>query len=228
MGCLLKGGGGLYSRLTVGAVLLAAGAGQRMGERPKALLQLGGVSLIRRQIIALSGAGVDEVVVVLGHHAERIEPEVREFPVTVICNPVPADGQVSSLRLGLSALSHRLDSVLVALADQPLIQAGDITSLIGAYKHRADGTMMVVPEVAGQPGNPILFSAEVRAAILAGDADVGCRRWRVRHPELVMRLQTDNRRFITDVDTPEDIDRFAEQTGHRLHWPADLVVAGNR
>ena len=65
MGCILKGGGGLYSRVAVGAVLLAAGSGSRMGHRPKSLLELGGVPLIRRQLIALSGAGMDEVVVVL-------------------------------------------------------------------------------------------------------------------------------------------------------------------
>ena len=63
MGCILKGGGGLHSRLAVGAVLLAAGAARRMGGRPKPLLQLGGVPLIRRNLIALSGAGVDEVAV---------------------------------------------------------------------------------------------------------------------------------------------------------------------
>ena len=68
MGCLFKANG-LYSRMTVGAVLLAAGAGSRLGGRPKALLELGGVPLVLRQLIALSGAGVDEVAVVLGHHA---------------------------------------------------------------------------------------------------------------------------------------------------------------
>ena len=86
MGCILKGGGGLYSRVAVGAVLLAAGSGSRMGHRPKSLLELGGVPLIRRQLIALSGAGVDEVVVVLGHYADRIEEAVREFPVTLVRN----------------------------------------------------------------------------------------------------------------------------------------------
>ena len=139
MGCILKGGGGLYSRVVVGAVLLAAGSASRMGHRPKALLQLGGVPLVRRQLIALSGAGVDELVVVLGHHAEHIEPLVQDFPVTVLRNPNPDDGQVSSLRLGLAALTGKIDAVLVALADQPLIGAQDINDLIGAYKKRPQG-----------------------------------------------------------------------------------------
>ena len=61
MGCLLKGGGGLYPRLRIGAVLLAAGEGRRMGGVAKPLIRLQGVPLISRQLVALSGAGVDAV-----------------------------------------------------------------------------------------------------------------------------------------------------------------------
>ena len=223
MGCILKGGGGLYSRLAVGAVLLAAGSGSRMGHRPKSLLELGGVPLIRRQIIALSGAGVDELVVVLGHHAQRIEQAVQEFPVTVVHNTQPDAGQVSSLRLGLQALSPRIDAVLVALADQPLIHAQDITDLIGAYKKRPTPTQVVQPEVDGQPGNPVMFSTAVRDQILRGDARIGCRQWQAAHPDEVHRWATPNQRYRIDVDTPEDIEALAARTGHQLRWPADLA-----
>ncbi len=223
MGCLLKGGGGLYHRLVVGAVLLAAGAGTRLGGRPKALLELGGVPLIRRQLIALSGAGVDEVVVVLGHHAALIEPLVQDFPVTLVHNPQPEQGQVASLRLGLQALAGRLDAVLVALADQPLIQSQDLVALIGAYKKRPEGRQVLVPQVGGEPGNPVVFSVEVREQILQGEVDVGCRRWRVEHPEAVAMFETDNRRYRMDIDTVEDMERFERETGHVLRWPAVLA-----
>lgn len=225
MGCILKGGGGLYSRLVVGAVLLAAGAGARMGHRPKALLELGGVPLIRRQLIALSGAGIDEVVVVLGHHAELIEPVVQAFPVTVVRNPAPDDGQVSSQRLGLQALTGKLDAVMVALADQPLIHAQDLTALIGAYKKRPEGTSVVYPQVNGEPGNPVIFSAEVREQILAGNATLGGRQWRQAHPEAAHAFVTDNRRYRVDVDTDDDLARFERETGHALRWPAALAAA---
>lgn len=223
MGCILKGNSGLYSRMTVGAVLLAAGAGARLGGRPKPLLELGGVPLILRQLIALSGAGVDEVVVVLGHHADAIEAAVRAFPITLVRNPRPDDGQPSSVRLGLQALSPKLDAVMVALADQPLLDAQDITALIGAYKKRGDAAM-VVPlvrtEDGSQPGNPVIFDAALRDEWLAGAADLACRRWRLAHPERVRWFESDNRRYRIDIDTPEDIERFAASTGHVLSWPA--------
>lgn len=223
MGCLLKGGGGLYSRVVVGAVLLAAGSGSRLGGRPKSLLELGGVPLIRRQLIALSGAGVDEVAVVLGHHADAIEAAVQAFPVTLVRNPAPDDGQASSVRIGLQALSGKLDAVIVALADQPLVNAQDITALIAAFKQRGDAAM-VVPRVAGEPGNPVIFEAGLRDEWLAGDVDAACRRWREDHPSRVHWFDTDNGRYRVDIDTPADLLRFTERTGHELRWPAALAV----
>jgi molybdenum cofactor cytidylyltransferase len=222
MGCLLKANG-LYSRMTVGAVLLAAGAGRRLGGRPKALLELGGVPLVMRQLVALSGAGVDEVVVVVGHHAEAVEQAIGAFPITVVRNPAPDDGRASSVRLGLQALSPRLDTIIVAPADLPLIDAQDIVALIGAYRKRGEASM-VVPRVndgsAAQPGNPIVFDAALRERWLAGDADLACRRWREQHPEDVRWFDTDNTRYRVDVDTPDDLETFAARTGHRLIWPA--------
>ena len=223
MGCLLKGGSGLYSRMTIGAVLLAAGAGRRMGGRPKALLQLGGVPLVLRQLIALSDAGIDELVIVLGHHAEHILPVIEHFPVTVVHNPRPDDGQVSSQRFGLAALNRNLDAVLVALTDQPLINEQDITAVIGAFKKRPEGTALVVPRVAGQPGNPVIFSAAVLEQILAGVGNVGCRQWRAAHPRAVHHYDTDSQRFIVDVDTLEDVELFERNTGHALRWPASMA-----
>ena len=223
MGCIHKGGGGLYSRVVVGAVLLAAGAGSRLGGRPKSLLELGGVPLIRRQLIALSGAGVDEVVVVLGHHSEAIEAAVCDFPVSLARNLSPDDGQASSVRVGLAALGGKLDAVLVALADQPLINAQDISELIAAFKKRSTGTQMVVPRCQGEPGNPVIFDAALREEWLAGDVNAACRGWRELNPERVQWLDTANSRYRVDIDTPDDLERFTARTGHVLRWPTELV-----
>lgn len=223
MGCILKAGGGLYSRLAVGAVLLAAGEARRMGGRPKSLLQLGGVPLIRRNLIALSGAGVDEVVVVLGHRAGEIEPTLLDFPVTILHNADYGRGQMSSMHLGLGALSDRLDAVIVAMADQPLINSADITALIGAFKKRGSASA-VVPFVDGMRGNPIVLDAAVRASVLAGDANFGCRQWLAAHPEQVARMETSNRHYCVDIDSPEDIELFSVQYGHALDWPSGTAT----
>ena len=84
-----------------------------------------------------------EVVVLPGHHAGRIAPQLLDFPLTLERNPNPDAGQVSSLRLGLAALNPKPDVALVALAQQPLVSAQDITALIGACKKRGEASVLV-------------------------------------------------------------------------------------
>jgi molybdenum cofactor cytidylyltransferase len=173
--------------LRIGAVLLAAGAGSRMGHRPKSLLQLEGISLLERQLQALSQAGVEERLVVLGYHANRIQQEaaLSVLATRLVIHPQPEAGHVSSLRIGLQALSAHLDAVLVALADQPLINAQDVLDLINAFKHRPEGTHMLQPTVQGLPANPVMFTGAVRTQILAEHDSMGktvasgAPRWRV-------------------------------------------------
>ena len=220
MGCLLKQGGGLYARLRVGAVLLAAGTGSRMGGVAKSLIRLQGVPLINRQLIALSGAGVDEVVVVTGFARDAVEASVSTFPVTLAYNANYALGQQSSVRVGLQALRGNFDAVLVVLADQPLLGAADLTELIAAFKKRPAGHV-VVPVVDGQRGNPIVMDEVALADILASDTNLGCRHLVERQPELVHVHTSANTRFVTDLDTLADLEALAQRTGWRLDLPAD-------
>ena len=218
MGCLLKGGGGLYPRLRIGAVLLAAGEGRRMGGVVKGLIRLQGVPLLRRQLIALSGAGVDEVVVVTGHAQDAVEKEVLGFSVTLAHNEAFAQGQESSVRFGLAQLNGPFDAIFIMPSDQPLIAADDLIELIGAFKKRAAGHI-VVPMVDGQRGNPILLDDEARGRILASGTNLGCRHLIEREPELVHVHATANARFITDLDTLDDVKALAQRTGWRLELP---------
>lgn len=224
MGCLLKQGGGLYPRLRIGAVLLAAGEGRRMGGVAKSLIRLQGVPLIKRQLIALSGAGVDEVVVVTGHAREAIEAQVQSFPVSLAYNPAYAEGQQSSVRVGLAALSGSFDAVFIVLADQPLIAAGDLTELIAAFKKRPSGNVLV-PVVNGQRGNPILLDDVARAQILSSDTNLACRHLIENQPELVHVHETANIRFVTDLDTVEDVEQLAQRTGWKLEMPISEAAA---
>ncbi len=195
-----------------------------MGGVSKPLIRLQGVPLIRRHLVALSGAGVDEVVVVTGHAREAVEAQVQGFPVTLAHNPAYAQGQQGSVRVGLAALSGTFDAVFVALADQPMIGAGDLTELIGAFKKRPAGHV-VVPVVAGERGNPIVLDEVAHAQILASDANLACRHLIERQPELVHVHETANTRFVVDLDTLQDVHALAARTGWRLELP-ELAPVG--
>jgi CTP:molybdopterin cytidylyltransferase MocA len=217
MGCPFKQSS-LYARLRIGAVLLAAGEGRRMGGVAKPLIRLQGVPLINRHLVALSGAGVDEVVVVTGYASDAIEAQMRRFSVSLAHNDAHAEGQESSVRTGLAALNGNFDAVFVVLADQPLIGAGDLTELIGAFKKRPGGHV-VVPVVNGQRGNPIVLDEVALAQILTSGTKLGCRHLIDNNPEFVHVHESANTRFITDLDTVEDVETLAQRTGWRLELP---------
>jgi molybdenum cofactor cytidylyltransferase len=208
----------------MGAMVLAAGAGRRMGHRPKCLLQLNGRSLIDRQLDAVFQAGLVSVLVVLGHHAERIQQDaaLKHWGARCVVNPDPEAGHVSSLRSGLQALPPDLDAVMVLLADQPMIDVTAIKSLMTAYVDRPEGTHMVQPSVEDLPGNPVVFSSAVVSEILAGDVHMGARQWQQLHPEKTYRWKTPDARYRLDVDNEQDLQTLKTLTGHSLLWPSDL------
>lgn len=208
----------------IGGLVLAAGAGSRMGHRPKCLLQLDGMSLLERQLQALSQAGVMPIGVVLGHHAGRIlqEGALARWAAQPVLNPEPHDGHVSSLRIGLRALPPGLDAVLVTLADQPLINGQVVQALLQAFAQRPVGTQLVQPNVQGLPGNPVVFSSTVMAQILAGNAQMGARQWQQAHPEAVYHWETPHRHYRLDVDNEADRQAVEHLTGQSLRWPHDL------
>ena len=209
----------------VGAIVLAAGAGRRMGHRPKCLLQLNGRSLIDRQLEAVVQAGLASVLVVLGHHAERIQQEATllQWGARWVVNPDPDAGHVSSLHTGLQALPPDLDAVMVLLADQPMIDVSAIQALMHAYAARPEGTHMVQPSVQNLPGNPVVLSLTVVSQILAGGIQMGARQWQQLHPEKTYRWKTPDARYRLDVDNAQDLQTLKTLTGHSLLWPSDLI-----
>ena len=225
MGCILKGGGGLYSRLLVGAVVLAAGEGRRMGSIPKGLIEIAGIPLIKRQLIALSGAGIDELVVVTGHYNEQIEAEIAGFPITITkSNELENSTQGTSLDLGLAGLTGKLDAVVVVPSDMPLLGTQDYTDLIGVYKKRPEGVRLVRPLNGDRLGNPVIFDSELIALDETADERPLCRRWWMENPDQCLAWKTDNDRYFIDLDTREDIRDVEHRLGRELGIPESRVL----
>ncbi|MFA9459942.1 nucleotidyltransferase family protein [Thiohalorhabdus sp. Cl-TMA] len=197
------------------AVLLAAGASRRMQGRDKLTLPLGGEPLVRRTARTLLTAGVDELVAVVAADREDVRELLMSWGgkpgdgrLRVVSNPEPEEGQMRSVTVGLAALEHPAEGILVALADQPLLTAADIRALMAAFRNRERGEV-VVPTFDGQRGNPIVLAAAYREAVLAGGPNLGCRHFMERHPELVEAVPMASDHFVEDLDTPEDLERIS-------------------
>jgi len=211
-----------------GAVVLAAGAGSRMGGVPKPLIRRDGEPLLLRQIRLLAEAGVVNMVVVLGYYAMQVSQVLEktrwssaDSPIARVAlkwtiNPEPDEGTASSLRCGLRRLPDALAETLVVLGDQPLLEAGDIQALLAAWDQRGDGIQMLLPQHEQAPGHPLVFAASVRDAVLAGDSVPA---WRKGHPDAVRWLPVSHPRYTSDLDTPGDIARLQQAHAVTLELP---------
>jgi molybdenum cofactor cytidylyltransferase len=192
--------------IDVAAILLAAGLSRRMGDVNKLLIDIEGEPLVRRAAKAYLAAG-SQVHVVLGHEAKRVEAALADLPVTFIENLDYADGQPSSVRVGLESLPRAVELVLVALADQAALTTEDIAGLIGAFA-RSDRNYILIPFFRGERGNPVAFPARLIGEGRARGVEVASRGFIDSHPELVARYEAPNDHFVIDIDTPDDLTRF--------------------
>ena len=195
------------ARPTIAAIVLAAGSSQRMGERNKLHLPIGGVALLRRSLETLLAANIDAVVVVLGHEQASTRALVDDLPLQIVYNEAHNSGQMTSVHCGLAALKQRHDGVIIALGDQPALTVVDLNYLIDAYRQRSSGEV-VVPTFAGQRGNPIIISDNCRADILAGTRNLGCRKFIDKNPELVRKVEMPEPGVLIDLDTPQEYENY--------------------
>jgi CTP:molybdopterin cytidylyltransferase MocA len=183
----------------VAGILLAAGAGRRLGQ-PKALVDIGGQPLVTRGIALLRDGGASPVIVVTGATA------VDLTGVITVHNPQWSTGMGSSLAAGLATAPDECAAVVVALVDQPLVGATAVRRLIAAFHA---GATVAVAAYDGQPRNPVLLGREHWAevtALAAGDA--GARAFLQAHPELVTLVECGDTGRPDDIDTSEDLARI--------------------
>jgi len=208
--------------LRIGVIILAAGAGRRMGGRAKCLLELQGHSLLERLVRSLRSLRQLQPVLVLGHHAVAIQAHLAQWPPHLapvhVINPAPGDDPAPSLHLGLQALGGNHQAVMVLLADQPLIDTTDIGAVLSAFQRRPPGCQVLMPMVNGVPGHPVMMDASVRADLLAVHG-ASLRQWRAAHPRATRPWVVDNLHYTRDLDTPHDLDILARDTGWVWRWP---------
>ena len=202
-------------RLRIGAVLLAAGEGARLGGLAKGAIEIAGEPLLLRGLRILSEVGVDEVVVVTGHYQSDVAQLLIQAHslfddecLVEVTQPTADHSQSDSLRLGVEGLSQAVGAVMVLPVDMPALTRGDLVALVGAYKHADPGIEFVGPLVGERPGNPVLFSRRIALRIAQGEGDFGSGAWRHQRPDWLLEWQTDNLHYVTDIDTPEDLDRW--------------------
>ncbi len=187
-------------------VILAAGASRRMGE-PKQLLRVGGRPLLELAVGAACEAKLDDVVVVLGAHADEISRGVAFGRARIIVNPDHEQGMSTSLRLGITSLGPEIERAVVILGDQPDVSASLIDRLLEAQA--LSGLPAAALSFDGLLHPPMVLAREMWAGLDELRGDVGLRAVVRAHPELVAALPADQPGgHPIDIDTREDFEQL--------------------
>jgi CTP:molybdopterin cytidylyltransferase MocA len=141
----------------LGAVILAAGASQRMGT-PKALLPWGGTTLFEHAVQQARVARIEHIVVVLGPATAYLAGVPWLTNATVTSNPAPESGRSASIRIGADALPDRLDALVIQSVDQPC-PADVLATLLASLDSAAAD--VAIPTYAGRRGHPVCFSGRL-------------------------------------------------------------------
>jgi len=182
-------------------LLLAAGEGRRFGA-VKQLAAIAGEPMVRRVARTLLATHLP-VIAVTGAYAEQVEAALRELPLRIVRCEDWMSGMGNSLAAGAREVARtfpRASSVLICLADQPMLGKASIMSML--QRHRAAPDRILVTQHDGTQGPPVLFPHDCLASLTTLCGARGARSLLEREFSRVEVLALDDG---MDVDTPEDL-----------------------
>jgi molybdenum cofactor cytidylyltransferase len=193
------------------AIVPAAGMSTRLG-RNKLLLPFKGQPLIAHAVDTLMASKVDEIIVVLGHEADQVRAAIGDKGVRLVENPDYRLGLSTSVRAGFAAMSVQTTGIMIYLADQPLLESGEVDFLIHALAEAAKANKsIVVPLYRGQRGNPVIVKATYKASLLAITGETGCRRLIKQNPDQVLTVEMETDHVVRDIDTMEAYEQLVAE-----------------
>jgi molybdenum cofactor cytidylyltransferase len=209
------------------ALVLAAGRSSRMG-RAKALLPLDGDTFLSRIVRTFLAAGVDDVVVVVGHDAGTIVGAFpAELPVRFVENRDYDRGQLSSLLTGLGVIDRPgVRAMLVTLVDVPLVMPSTVRAVVDRYRHTH--APIVRPTAGMRHGHPLLIDRSLFAALRAADADAGAKPIVRAHASPAGDVEIDDEGAFVDVDTIDQYERLLLSTRSGGHHGGGGGGSGGR
>ena len=185
----------------ISAILTAAGESTRMG-RHKPLLRWKGVPLVRYQVDQIVAAGVDEVIVVLGHLHERAAPYATTCRVRTVVNADYRLGKTTSVLEGITSANPTATDLLLLAVDQPR-PASVIERVI--ISHVKANALITSPRYGGRGGHPLMFSASLRGELESiTDEGQGVREVFDVHRAEVNYVEFDDPIIRLDLNTPQD------------------------
>jgi len=196
--------------VSVSALVLAAGKSERMG-RPKQLMPFGTSTIVEQTIDNLLLSDVNDIIVVLGYKAEEVREKIADRPVRITFNRAYQRGLSTSIVAGLNLVDEKSQAIMIALADQPVIDSKTINRLMKVFRSHDKG--IAIPTYQGRRGHPVIFSIKYKEEFFRLKGDIGGRQIIREHPDDILEVAVDSEAINTDIDTESDYIRARRSYG---------------
>jgi molybdenum cofactor cytidylyltransferase len=161
-----------------------------------------------RIVRTLLTAGLDDVVVVLGHEMDAIAGEFGRsgLPARLVENPDYASGQLSSLVAGLRVIDRPgVSAALVTLVDVPFVSAATVRAVVRRYLDTR--APIVRPARAGRYGHPLIVDRSLFGLLRQADPAAGAKPIVRAHATAEGEVQVDDAGAFSDIDTQQEYEQ---------------------
>jgi mannose-1-phosphate guanylyltransferase len=174
-------------------MILAAGFGTRLGtisdERPKVLLPMGDVPLIRYGLALVRAAGIREVVVNLHHKAALLEAELGDGAAAGVSIAYSREEHILGTGGGVKQAAPLLGAETFVIVNGKVVIDLDLAAVVAAHRRRgALATMVVRRDPAAAKWGAIDVGPDGRIAGLLGAGEHMFTGVHVVEPELLTRI----------------------------------------
>jgi CTP:molybdopterin cytidylyltransferase MocA len=198
--------------MEIAVLIPAAGLARRMRGSDKLLEPVVGEPLLRRQARIAGEGGASEVIVTLPAGDPARAAALDGLAVTRVGIGDPSEGMAASIRAGAAAAGE-VAGLMILLADLPEIEAGDIATMIAAFRAEGGRPILRATSAAGGPGHPVIFPGDLLPELAGLRGDTGPRPVIAAHRDRLRELALPGARAVTDLDTPEDWAAWRAATG---------------
>jgi molybdenum cofactor cytidylyltransferase len=198
------------SRRTIPAIVPAAGASRRMGQ-PKLLLRFEGQPLIGRVVSALKDGGADPVIAVCPPADVPEGPPVAEAAQQAGATVITPRARPLEMRQSVELALHKLgddppDAFVLTPADSPGITARIVASLLQRWAETKEA--IVIPTAGGRHAHPIILPWDLGRQISSLSEDQGINALVAANPHRVIKFEVRQAELATDLNTPDDLERW--------------------
>lgn len=201
----------------ISIIILAAGLGTRMkSDRAKVLHEIHGRPMIDYVVRTARNVAGSEVILVIGHQADRVRQSVGQFPQIKFAVQDQQLGTGHAVACALPKIDVDNDTVVILCGDIPLLRTETVSQLVDDHqRHRRDLTLLAV-EIENPTGyGRLIFNADRKLIGIVEEADANADQKRLCIvnagiycadkaflTETVMGLQPDNAQgelYLTDI-----------------------------